>query len=148
MAEAQANDRRSLEVLEAQFDALFDRIPGLYGVLFSTADGDPVSTRFNADDMQRERLAAMSSSLVALGETMAKGAHQQACDYVIVQSGDGYIVSLRIGKRLLLSAFASKDTNLGMLLSSCQGTAEAISAKLRRREASNNKGRTGNGQDR
>jgi predicted regulator of Ras-like GTPase activity (Roadblock/LC7/MglB family) len=146
MADAQATDRRSLEILEAQYESLFDRIPGLYGVLFSTADGDPVSSRFQAD-MQRERLAAMSSSLVALGETMAKEAQQRACDYVIVQSTDGYVVSLRIGKRLLLTAFASKDTNLGMLLSSCQGTAENMSAKLQRRNTTDKKGRQANGQD-
>lgn len=129
MAEAVKERNRSLELLDAQYETLFNRVPGLYGVLFSTADGEPVSAHFQ-NSMDRDRLAAMSSSLVALGETMAREAQQQTCDYAIVQTGDGYIVSLRIGKHLLMSAFARNDTNLGMLLSSCQSTAHAVFTKL------------------
>lgn len=118
--------------LESQYDSLFDAVPGLYGVLFATADGDAVSARVR-QDMERDRLAAMSSSLVALGETIAKSAGQQECEYAIVQNSDGYVVSLRIGKHLLLTAFARKETNLGMLLSRCRNTAEHVSARLKRK---------------
>ena len=125
-------DQRLSQCLEAQYEALFEAVPGLYGVLFVTADGDPVSARLG-NGMERERLSAMSSSLVALAETMATAANQSQCEYAIVQNSDGYVVSLRIGKHLLLSAFARKDTNLGMLLSSCRNTAETVSAKLKRK---------------
>ena len=129
-------DQRLSRFLEEQYDVLFDSVPGLYGVLFATADGNPVSARLK-EGMERDRLSAMSSSLVALGETLAKAAEQQDSEYAIVQSGDGYIVSLRIGKRLLLSAFARKDTNIGMLLSSCRNTAEKVAAKLKPRTGDN-----------
>ncbi len=125
-------DQRLSQFLQAQHEALFEAVPGLYGVLFVTADGDPVSARLGKG-MERERLSAMSSSLVALAETMATAANQSQCEYAIVQNSDGYVVSLRIGKHLLLSAFARKDTNLGMLLSSCRNTAETVSAKLKRK---------------
>lgn len=123
------------DFLGTQFELLFDAVPGLYGVLFVTADGDPVSARLQ-DGMDRERLSAMSSSLVALGETMAKTAHQEDCEYAIVQNKDGYIVSLRIGKHLLLTALARKDTNLGMLLSSCRSTARNVSDRITRKSGS------------
>ena len=141
MAVADKTDQKISRFLEEQYDALFDAVPGLYGVLFATADGDPVSARVQ-EGMERDRLAAMSSSLVALGETMAKAAEQQQSEYAIVQNSDGYVVSLRIGKHLLLSAFARRDTNLGMLLSSCRSTAEHVSAKIKPREGDNN-GRRG-----
>ena len=127
-------DQRVSSLIDRQYEALFDAVPGLYGVLFATADGDPVSARLR-DGMDRDRLAAMSSSLVALGETLAKSAQQQKSEYAIVQNSDGYVVSLRIGQHLLLSAFARRDTNLGMLLSSCRSTAETISEKIRRKPA-------------
>lgn len=132
MAVSEKVDEKVSSFLEKQYESLFEAVPGLYGVLFATADGDPVSARLQ-EGMERERLAAMSSSLVALGETMAKAADQQECEYAIVQNSDGYVVSLRIGKHLLLSAFARRDTNLGMLLSRCRNTAENVSAKLKRK---------------
>ena len=138
MAETKPDQKKISEFLSSQYEALFDTVPGLYGALFSTADGDPVSARLQ-EGMDRERLAAMSSSLVALGETMAKTAGQKESEYAIVQNSDGYVVSLRIGKHLLLSAFARKDTNIGMLLSSCRTTAENVSAKLRRKPDEGNK---------
>lgn len=135
-ATEEKTDQKISRFLEEQYEALFNAVPGLYGVLFATADGDPVSARLK-EGMERDRLAAMSSSLVALGETMAKAAEQQESEYVIVQNSDGYVVSLRIGKHLLLSAFARKDTNLGMLLSSCRSTAEHVSAKIKPRPGDN-----------
>ena len=139
VADTEASGRKISELLEEQYEALFAAVPGLYGVLFATADGNPVSARLKGE-MERDRLAAMSSSLVALGETLAKAADQQASEYVIVQNGDGYVVSLRIGNRLLLSAFAGRETNLGMLLSSCRNSAENISAKIKSRSDSNQTG--------
>ena len=139
MADTETSNQKLSEFLEEQYETLFNAVPGLYGVLFATADGNSVSARLK-NDMERDRLAAMSSSLVALGETLAKAAAQQASEYVIVQNSDGYVVSLRIGNRLLLSAFARKETNLGMLLSSCRSSAETISAKIRSRSDSNHKG--------
>lgn len=136
MSATENSDHKISRFLEDQFEALFDAVPGLYGVLFATADGNPVSARLR-DGMERDRLSAMSSSLVALGETLAKAADQQESEYAIVQNRDGYVVSLRIGKRLLLSAFARKDTNIGMLLSSCRNTAENVSAKLKPRSDDN-----------
>ena len=120
---------RTLEVLEREFEALFERVPGLYGVVFCTADGDPISERFKGN-MERDRLAAMASSLVALGGSMAQTAGQKECDYTIVQSRDGYIVSLHVARNLLLTALARKDTNLGMLLSSCKATAESVGSRM------------------
>lgn len=110
-------------------EELFVAVPGLYGVICSTSDGNPVTQRFH-DQMEADRLAAMSSSLVALGETMAKASRQRESEFVIVQSVDGYIVSLRIGQYLLLSAMARRDTNLGMLLSNCRNAAERIRGQL------------------
>lgn len=112
---------------------LFDSVPGLYGLMFATADGESQWARLR-QGMEAERLAAMSSSLVALSETIAKAAEQHQSEFAIVQNSDGYVVSLRVGPRFLLSAFARRDTNLGMLLSSCRNAADQASRHIAARE--------------
>ena len=104
---------------------LLDRCEGAYGAILSTIDGHEL-TAVNQRDLPTSRIAAMSSSLVALGETMAREAKQNACKFVIVENSDGYAVTLRITPKLVLTTFAGKQTNLGMLLSSSRATADAI----------------------
>jgi len=117
------------EIAADALEPLFDGMSGLYGLMLASADGEPKWARLR-DGMEEDRLAAMASSLVALSETMAKAADQRLSEFAIVQNSDGYVVSLRIGQEYLLSAFARRDTNLGMLLSKCQSAADHASSKL------------------
>ena len=123
------NNNPMAEIAADALEPLFDGMSGLYGLMLASADGEPKWARLR-DGMEEDRLAAMASSLVALSETMAKAADQRLSEFAIVQNSDGYVVSLRIGQEYLLSAFARRDTNLGMLLSKCQSAADQASSKL------------------
>lgn len=125
----ETQDSELAGVVENHYEPLFDKVPGLYGLLFATADGESQWARLR-EGMESDRLAAMSSSLVALSETIAKAGEQHQSEFAIVQNSDGYVVSLRVGPRFLLSAFAGRETNLGMLLSNCRSAADQACRKI------------------
>lgn len=97
------------------FTEMMDSCHGITGLLISTVDGHVVSSLFRGKSMQDARLAAMTSSLLALGESLSKEAEQDLCKHIIVQNSEGMIVTQRFGKSLVLTSFADTKTNLGML---------------------------------
>ena len=72
------------------------------------------------------RIAAMTSSLLALAESMAKESEHGLCQHIIVQNGDGVIVTQRLGKSLVLTSMAGRGANLGMLHSVTKSGVEEI----------------------
>lgn len=119
--------RQSAEEILAR---LLDNTQGAYGVVLATIDGHALLHAARTD-LPADRIAAMTSSLVSLGETIAHEANQQKCRFVIVENSDGYVVTLRISSRMTLSTFAGKDTNLGMLLSATRSASEALGKAAR-----------------
>lgn len=102
----------------------------IYGILISTVDGHDVAKNFEKD-MPASKLSAMMSSMLALGETIAAEAKQKQCRYVIVENSDGYILTLKIKDKLVLSVIASTDANLGMLHTVSRNAAEKLAAHVR-----------------
>lgn len=122
-AEAEAFCREKLE-------ALMESCHGVYGVLISTLDGHEVYKLFKRE-MPSSKLAAMTSSFMALGETIAREADQKLCRFVIVENSDGFVLTLKIGDRFALTTIAGKDTNLGMLHSFSKSSAEEIGRRIK-----------------
>lgn len=112
------------------FGDLRDRSSGVYGALMSTVDGHEVVFDFRKD-MPANKISAMTSSMLALGESLAKEAELELCRFVITQNSNGIVVILRIGEKLLLTCMADQQTNLGMLLSSSRAAADAIAEKIK-----------------
>ncbi|MEY1660818.1 roadblock/LC7 domain-containing protein [Isoalcanivorax beigongshangi] len=98
---------------------------GVYGMLLCTSDGQAQATYIERQE-QGGRLSAMSSSLLALAETIARETRQQQCRYVILDNTDGFVVSLRVDSRLTLTCLGNQRINLGMLLSTSKMTAERL----------------------
>ena len=115
---------------QEQFDQVIDSCHGVYGVLISTVDGHEVIKKFK-QDMPASKMSAMTSSLLALGETIAREAGQQLCRFVIVENSDGYVLTLRVGQKLVLTTIAGTETNLGMLHSVSKSAAEAIGSRIK-----------------
>lgn len=112
------------------FDTMMQQSAAVYGVLISTVDGHDVTRKFKRD-MPSAKLAAMFSSVLALGETIAREADQALCRYVIVENSDGYILTLKLKEKLVLSVIATTDANLGILHSICRSAADKLSKNLR-----------------
>ncbi len=96
------------------FGEMMETCDGIDGLLISTVDGHVVTSLFRVT-LEENRLAAMTSSLLALAESLARETKQDVCKYIIVQNNEGVLVTQRFGKSLVLTAIADKATNLGML---------------------------------
>lgn len=101
----------------------------IYAVLLSSIDGHALAKE-SKGELSDSKLSAMTSSCLALGEKIAQEANQNGCDFVIIQNQDGYLVLKRVGKKLVLTTFADKSINLGMLLSATRTTAESLYAEI------------------
>ena len=117
--------RLQLTQCERQLKEFMQVCPGAYGALISTVDGHEVVYTLKRD-LPPHKISTMNSSLLALGESIAREAQQRLCQFVIVENSDGRVVSLRINDLLMLTCISSKEINLGMLLSVGRNTASAL----------------------
>ncbi|TDT37703.1 hypothetical protein DES49_2660 [Halospina denitrificans] len=112
------------------FDEMMSKSDAVYGILISTVDGNEVVHSFKSE-LSSEKLSAMLGSMLALGENIAAEAQQNNCQFVIVENGDGYILTLRLKEKLVLSVIASNEANLGILHSLSRNGAEKLASKLK-----------------
>jgi predicted regulator of Ras-like GTPase activity (Roadblock/LC7/MglB family) len=110
------------------FDEMMDMCSGITGLVISTVDGHAVLFKFTDEPLAENRISAMTSSLLALGESLSKESRQSLCRYVIVQNADGYVITQRFGKALVLTAIADKNTNLGSLHTATRVGTEKLSS--------------------
>ena len=129
-----------MEMIEESVDkkALFDGYlldlkrsdDAIYGVLLSSTDGHELAV-YSSVEFSASKMAAMTSSCLALSEKMAQESLQNHCEVVIIQNENGYITLKRLGKKLVLSAMAKRSINLGMLLSAVRSTADKFEGSMR-----------------
>lgn len=117
--------KEQLSACETKLDEFMRVCPGAYGVLISTIDGHELLYLLKRD-IPVQKISTMNSSLLALGESIARESAQSFCQFVILENSDGRVVSLRINDILMLTCISSKDTNLGMLLSVGRNTASDL----------------------
>jgi len=114
--------------IEDKINDMFDMCGDIYGAVISSVDGHLV-----LDVVKRElpvkKISAMTSSLMALGETVSKESDQGNCQYVSVINENGRVMVLRVGDSLTLTTLSTQDSNLGMVLSaSTKATADIAEA--------------------
>lgn len=112
------------------FDEMMSKSDAVYGVLISTVDGHDVVHSFKSE-LPSEKLSAMMGSMLALGENIAVEARQNNCQFVIVENSNGYILTLRLKEKLVLSVIASNEVNLGILHSLSRNGAEKLVSQLK-----------------
>lgn len=98
----------------------------------ATRDGFEIA-RLSSDSDQR-KLAAMASSMHALGDAIAAEAALGVCRNVIIEGSSGKAVMLTVpdaAANKVLIAAASSDTNLAMLLISSRTCCEQLAAASR-----------------
>lgn len=104
------------EAALAQLQALVTQNPGIKLAVVTSADGFEIAA--HPAQPVTQRIAAMSSSLQALSEAIAKEAGLNDSRNLVVESANGTIVILGIAvvPRLSLAVVASGDEILGRLL--------------------------------
>ncbi|MEC8811613.1 MAG: roadblock/LC7 domain-containing protein [Ketobacter sp.] len=124
LAEKEENSiKRS--VVDRNLKQLIANNESIYAVVLSSIDGHAIANQAQ-DHFEDSKLAAMTSSCLALGEKIALEANQKGCDFVIIQNQDGFLALKRVGRKLVLTTLADKSINMGMLLSATRTAADAL----------------------
>jgi uncharacterized protein len=77
------------------------------------------------------RFAGMASSMQALGDAVTHELKIGASEYIIIASGKGYVVQLRVpGHELVLSALFDNDATIGSALAISRSYAQKMSGLL------------------
>ncbi len=104
---------------------LINRCPGATGAIIASTDGHIVSSYWKKQ-LPETKLSAMTSSLIALGETISLEMQQNLCKNVIIENEKGRVVCLRVTQELIFSVVAASNCNLGMLLSYSRDCANTV----------------------
>jgi predicted regulator of Ras-like GTPase activity (Roadblock/LC7/MglB family) len=112
---------------------LVDAASGVDAVLLASPDGFEVVSATRAHRLDGPRLAAMSSSMLALGAAMARDFKLDGCRNVHIEAGNGVVLLLTVPcdrAELVLSALALGGPTLGMVLVNARRCAQAIGGLL------------------
>lgn len=121
------------EATRADLEALLHRSTALRFACVGTADGRLFAHAARDPGFGGERVAAMTSSMIALGESFAKDALHGRCDYSVISTGVGAIIVVRIlhaNKGFMLSVGSDRTEVLASTLRSALDAAERISKLL------------------
>jgi predicted regulator of Ras-like GTPase activity (Roadblock/LC7/MglB family) len=120
---------REIQQVEKLLQRLLDVCVGATGALVATADGFVVARVFK-QDIADKSLAAITSSVMSLAEALVNETGQGPCQNLIIEGQEGHVVSLRINHTRVLTAMATRNTRLGMLLSAAKACAEQLASTL------------------
>jgi predicted regulator of Ras-like GTPase activity (Roadblock/LC7/MglB family) len=130
---AQEADRDLLPHL----NALVSGHKEVLGALVSTVDGFEVAANVRATASVK-KLAAMTSSLLALAEAMSQESEVGHCVDLVIEAGDGMVLMMDVPnehRKLLLTVLCNKSATLGSVLWAARNTRNEICAEMDRREA-------------
>jgi uncharacterized protein len=112
---------------------LVNHSSGIDTALLATPDGFEVVSATRTRRIDGARLAAMSSSMIALGTAMANDLKLDGCRNMHIEAGDGVVLLVTVPctrAKLVLSTLAPRDTTLGLVLVSARACAHAIAQWL------------------
>ncbi len=110
-AEIQRLSTQAIELVMAE-------VKGVRAAVVSTEDGFEVASAVE-NTAQVSRLAAMASSMAALGAIAGEESNLGACQNLVIQAQEGLIVmsqAKRADMDLILSVVASKEAVMGQLI--------------------------------
>lgn len=123
------------EVVHRDLEELLNRSGALRFACVGTADGRLFAHAARDPEFIGERIAAMTSSMLALGESFAKDALQARCDYSVISTAAGAIIVVRIQHPkhgYMLSVGSDRSEVLASTLRAALDSSERIAAILLR----------------
>jgi predicted regulator of Ras-like GTPase activity (Roadblock/LC7/MglB family) len=109
---------------------------GVDTALIATPDGFEVAYMARVRTVDAARLAAMSSSMLALGDAMARELKFKTCTQIMLEATGGFLLVSALPcarAELVLSALAPTTSTLGMAMVAMRKCAKAIGGALDRR---------------
>lgn len=103
---------------QTAIENLMAEVRGIKGVVISTEDGFELAS-YVENTAQVSRLAAMASSLAALSALAGEESQLGACDNMVMQAAEGFLVIVQVHRpdlTLILSVVAGRETVMGQVL--------------------------------
>jgi len=66
-------------------------------------------------DVEEDRVAAMSAAMLSLGERTAQELNRGKLDQVFIRGVDGYVLLMNAGEDAVLTTLVTKDAKLGLI---------------------------------
>ena len=79
-------------------------------------------------DVEEDRVAAMSAAMLSLGERTAKELARGDLSEVYVKGQNGYVLLMAAGENAVLTALAREGAKLGLVFLDMKRTAEGVAA--------------------
>lgn len=126
-----AHARRAL--CQEALDALVATHSQVTGALVSTVDGFEIAAALRPP-LSAAKLAAMTSSLVALGEAVSAEGGVERCINVVIEAQSGRLLMMDIpgGTRTLLTVICDNSTTLGQVLWAARECSRDLGQRLAR----------------
>lgn len=122
----------SKKVCATALEDLMVRCDDVTAAMLALRDGRPYIERIRGKT-EPGKFAAMSSSLVALGQTVLRELGVGALDHVLIEGVDGKLVVANVpgsGGLVLISVLAKREARLGLVLGHTKTCALAVSAAI------------------
>lgn len=133
MSAAPRFGRVATGVAQKQLEALAQSTPGVVSVVLLSSDGFEVAS-LQVGSAGAARLAAMGSSLSAIGSAIAREAGIVECKRMIIESDSGVVIVMGIPDArppLSLAVIAREDCVLGQLLWAAKNCCVTIARAFR-----------------
>ena len=110
---------------ELSLQQFMEECSGATGAMVATSDGFVIAASFKTDVAMRS-LAAITSSIMSLAESLAKETKHGACHNLVIEAESGNAISLRVNRTRILTVMAEHHTRLGMLLNTAKRCTERL----------------------
>ncbi len=81
-------------------------------------------------DLEDERISAMSAAMLGLGERIAMELKRGALNEFLIRGDLGFVILLSVNDEAVLTALATEDAKLGLVLLDMRRTAEDLRSEL------------------
>ena len=111
----------------AELDRLRTRSSDIEAAAVISIEGLAVATS-SGDEVDEERLGAMSAAMLALGERISAELGRGTLDQVLIQGDAGYAVLMPLDENSVLCALAGEEAKLGLVYLDLQRALSAVRA--------------------
>lgn len=125
-------DSASAQLCHEQLDTMVRETHGIESAAIVTGDGFELASVLR-NGLSGNKLAAMTSSLLALSEAVVEELRMRGCRNVIIEGEGGTVVMIRVpaeGLDLLMSVLCREDAVLGSVLYAARVSAARLGVQL------------------
>lgn len=99
--------------------------PDIIASAVVSVDGLTIASALQ-DDVQEDRVAAMSAAMLSLGERISGELGRGNLDEVYIRGEDGFVLLTAIGEEAVLTALARDEAKLGLIFLEMRRAAEDL----------------------